>query len=1221
MSRISKSKLLSAASAITIGVFAASANAQDADVAADDEVVEEIVVTGIRGSLRSSIMDKRAASQIVDTINAEDIGKSTDKNIAEALNRVTGVSITDQGGEGAFVSVRGASPDQTVVTLNGTALGTTEFSQSVNLSQYSSDILAKIEVIKTPSARDEEGSLGGLINLVTRKPLDLSEDILTFSAEGRWNEQYNSDKEPNGFFDDYRISGTFSTKFLDDQFGVIVTAVDEKNPLRQDFTEGRNFEAARSYNAEDLDGNVYQADGYDSPSLWGIAARQTAYGVREGQRDRQAVDLAVQWAPADTTSITANVNYARQQVENTMHEVTVRNNDQIRSPNFNTVGTPYPFAVDSFIDGSPTPYQDPSDWMILDPNSRTWVKTIRRFEGGDINTASDKYENENFTGSLELEQQLFDVLTLNVGGSYQKSEQTPDQRVYLNLQSARENGEFLRFYPDLDELQPVGTDCRSGACVPITGESFVNLGSIIAPPTAEEIAFYDANGITGIGGRPIVTRSDDNLSFTGMNPDDILAKSVGILNQTLTAVEDTNEVFFLDGDLEFDKFGVTFLEFGAKYTKREKFVDNQSGNVTNRNPAASIVNPLTGQPVLVSNALDQTPLQPFALAVNPNDFLSGIGLGGNNIADGFVSVDPVGVFDLVRADEGIAIDIDNTETRSAKFENLALYLQANFELMDERLTGNVGVRWVKTEVQTAGSAGIRAFNESFGRNQRIYDLRNLRSLMDPSQPACPGIPFDPNGEVPFGDAARYARVDGLGIDTNGTLTFNDDTPLPNALPCHEPFLLDVANLQNLGFFPQDLRRYNNIFWTNNDIFTGGYETSDPEGLNLVGGTNNTIRTFGTSGAHEYDVFLPSLNLNYLLNDEMIVRFAASQTMTRPPIDTLRPGFNIGEVGWGNPATRVNNIDLFNTALEPLTSNNFDLSFEWYFAEDAIVGVGVFYKDIKDLIETEQQSVYLRDVKTEVQNGEDVSFDGLLLDETSITIDNCYAEILGEWQYGYNPAYVEEMLFGNDPAALCAQFRATQPRNAAGADITGVELQYTQNYTMLPGFWGGLGLSANYTYQDSSFAQDTSDLVEGLELPRFQIDRTPEHSYNVMAYWQHEAGHQVRLAYSGTSDMLLQRNFELGALWQEGRDSLDFSAAYQLNDNVLFTFDATNLLDDSYRQYFTSRTIRLPESATGGGTDLVAFDEGNPISGSAYTGRTVSEYNIGQFYRLGVRVAF
>ena len=1224
MSRISKSRLLSAASAFTIGVFATSAaQAQDAEAAADEEVIEEIIATGIRGSLATSVADKRNANQIVDTINAEDIGKSTDQNIAEALNRVSGVSITEQQGEGAFVSIRGASPDQTVVTLNGTTLGTTEFSQAVNLSSFSSDILSKIEVIKTPSADDEEGSLGGLVNLVTRKPLDIYEPVRTLSVQGRWNEQYNEDKKfDSPLPEDYKISGTFSHKFFDDTFGIIVSAVDETNPLRQDFTEGREFRAARSFNAEDLDGNVYQSADYDTPSLWGIAALQTAYGVREGQRDRQALDFAAQWAPRDTTSITANLNFGRQQVENKMHEATVRNNDQSRDPNFNNVGVPYNVQGNAFLDGTATPFQDPSDWMILDANSRTWVRTLRRFQPADINASSDKYENENFMGSLELEQSLFDdALTLNVGASYQKAEQIPDQRVYVNLQSARENPVFNRFFLSPDELQPAGIDCRTGVCVPVTGTSPINLGNVITEPTAQEIIDLAAAGIVGTAGQPIVTRGDDNFSLTGNNPDDILAKSIGFLNQTLTAVEDTNEVFFLDGDLEFDKFGVTFLEFGAKYTKREKFVDNQSGNVTNRNPAASIVNPLTGQPVLVSNALDQTPLVPFAVNVAPNGFLSGIGLSGNNVSDGFVSVDPVGLFELVRADEGIAIDIDDTETRSAKFENLALYLKANFEFMDSRLTGDVGLRWVKTEVETTGAAGIRAFNESFGRNQRIYDLRNLRSLMDPTQPACPAIPFDPAGEVTFGDAARYARVDGLGINTNGTATFNDDTPLPNSLPCHEPFLLDVANLQALGFFPQDLRRYNNIFWTNNDIFTGGFATTDPEGLNLAAGTNNTIRTFGTAGGHEYDVLLPSLNLNYLLNDEMIVRFAASQTMTRPPIDTIRPGFNIAETGWGNPATRINNINLFNTQLDPLKSKNFDLSFEWYFDEDALVSVGIFYKDIEDLIETEQQQVYLRDVKTEVQNGDDVSFDGLLLDENSITIDNCYAEILGEWQYGYNPSYVENMLFSDDPEFLCSQFRATQPRNAAGADIKGVELQYAQNYTFLPGIWGGLGLSANYTYQDSSFAQDTSDLVAGLELPRFQIDRTPEHSFNVTAYWQDDDGHQVRLGYSGASDVLLQRNFGFGALWQDGRETLDLSAAYQVNDNIAFTFDVTNLLDEPYRTYFTSRTIMLPESATGGGLDLVAFDEGNPISGSAYQGRTVSEYNVGRFYRAAVRVHF
>ena len=1221
MSRISKSKLLSAASAVTIGAFAASTGqAQEAEAATDEGVLEEIVVTGIRYSLATSISDKRNADRIVDTINAEDIGRSTDQNIAEALNRISGVSITEQAGEGAFVSIRGASPDQTIVTLNGTTLGTTEFSQAVNLSSFSSDILAKIEVIKTPSADDEEGSLGGLVNLITRRPLDFTDDIRSFTVQGRSNEQNSTEKDfDSPLPEDYKISATISEKFFDDRFGVLLSVVDEKNPQRQDFTQGNNFDAARSFNAQDLDGNEYQSMGYDEPALWGIAARQTHYGVREGQRDRQAVDLAAQWQAFDTTSITANLNVGRQQIENTMHEITVRNNDQTRDPNFNTVGAPYR-GGDGFRDGMPTPFQDPSDWMILDPDTRTWVKTLRRFDTSDVNTSSDIFENENFTGSLEFEQDLFDSMVLNFGGSYQKSEQIPDQRVYVNLQSARENGAILRFQTPPEQLEPAGIDCLSGVCVPVTGQSPVSLGTIIGPPTPEEIAFYQANGITGTVGQPITLRGDDNISFTGNNPDDILAHSVGFVNQTLTAVEDTNEVFFLDGDLEFERFGVSSIEFGAKYTNREKFVDNQSGNVVNRDTAASVINPLTGEPVLVATAIDRVPVLPFSQRIEPNGFLSGIGLGSNNIADGFSSIDPVEIFDLIAADEGIAITIDDRETRSAKFENLALYLKANFSFMDDRLTGNAGLRWVETEVATAGSAGIGAFNESFGRNQRIYDLRNLRSLRDSSQPACPAIPFDPDGEVAYGDAARYARVDGLGIDTNGTATFNDDTPLPNSLPCHEPFLLDVANLRELGFFPQDLRRYNNTFWTNNDIFSGGYQTTDPAGLNLAPGNDNTIRSFATAGSHKYDVLLPSVNLNYLLNDEMIVRFAASQTMTRPPIESIRSGFNIGESGWGNPATRVNGIGLFNTELEPLTSVNLDLSFEWYFAEDALVSVGLFSKNIEDLIENETQRVYLRDVKSEVQNGEEVAVAGLLLDESSITIDNCYAEILGEWQYGYNPAYVENMLFSDDPEFLCAQFNAGQPRNAAGADITGVELQYAQNYTFLPGYLSGLGLSANYTYQDSSFAQDTSDLIAGLALPRFQIDRTPEHSYNITTYWQ-QGGHQVRLTYGGATDVLVQRSAGLGALWQDGRETLDFSAAYQVNDSIQITVDATNLLDQPYRTYFTSRFVRLPESATGGGTALVPFDEGNPLTGDAYQGRTVHEYNIGRFYRLAVRVNF
>lgn len=1212
----SKALLLSATSAMAMATYAPSVMAQDAD---EEDV---IVATGIRASVAKSLDDKRTAQQIVDTINSEDIGKSTDQNIAEALNRVSGVSISTTDGEGALVSIRGASPDQTIVTLNGAALGSTGFDQGVDLSSFSADILSKVEVIKTPSADDEEGSLGGLVNLVTRKPLELNKNIRTVTAQGRWNTQSYDGSVTNKPFspEDHKLSGTVSQTFFDDKFGIILSGVDETNSVRRDSVRFDNYESFRSFNATDQNGSVYTSDDYNDPAIWGIAPRQIAYGVLEGQRDRQALDLAAQWKPFEKTSITANLSYARQDITNSSDEHTLRFNDQSRDPNFVAAAGNHSLNLPINPNQQPAPFTDPASWQVVDTDTRTWTHILRRFDSGDVNASVNNFKNENSTASFDFEQEIFDNLRVNIGGSYQLAEQTPEQNVYANLQSARENPAYLRFFLTPEELQPHGFDCRSGDCQPITGTAFIDLGTFIGEPTAAQIADAAANGILGTIGNPILTRGSDNVSLTGVNPDDILAKSVGNIQQEIRGVKDTNEVLYFDADFDLDKFGISTFEFGGKYTKREKFVDNQRGIVNNLNAAASVVNPLTGEPVLVSNALDQTPLLPFARNINPDNFLEGIGLGGNAISDGFVSVDPLALFDTIVADEGVAITIDNQETRSASFDNFAVYGKANFDFMDNRLTGDIGLRWVKTKVETSGSAGLSAFNEAFGRNQRIYDLRNLRSLMDASQPACPEIPFDPAGDISFGDAARYARVDGLGVDTLGTATFNDDVAIPNALPCHEPFLLDVQNLRDAGGFSQVLRRYNNIFWTNNDIFTNGFATTDPAGLNLAGGTNNTIRTFDTTGSHEYNVFLPSLNMNYLLNEDMIVRLAASKTMTRPKIDSLRPGFSVRETGWGDPATRLNNISLFNTKLEPLTSKNFDASFEWYFEKDALLSIGFFHKDIKNLEESEQQTVYLRDIKTEIQNGQDVSADGLILDASSITIDNCYAEILGEWQYNYNRPYVEEMLFGNDPTALCAQFRASQVRNAASAKINGVELQYSQNYTMLPGIFSGLGLTANYTYQDSSFAQEVSDLAAGQVLPSFQIQRTPKHSYNVTGYWEQD-GHQLRLAYGGASDVLLQRSFGRGALWEDGRETLDFSAAYKANERLTFTFDAQNILDQPVRTYFTSRNIQLPDSATGGGTALTSFDEGNAIDDGAYQGRTVFKYNTGTNLRVAARFTF
>ncbi len=1248
MSKSSKRVLFSAASALAVATMMGPASyAQEAEAAPSDDkkTLDTIVVTGIAASISQSVTDKRDASKIVDTINAEDIGKSTDQNIAEALNRISGVSMSTVDGEGSLISIRGASPEQTVVTLNGATLGSTGFGQAVDLSSYSADILSKIEVVKSPSADDEEGSLGGLVNLISRKPLEIDENIRTFSVEGRYAELADDA--------DYKLSGTVSQKFFDDKLGVILSVVDETQSQRRDQIDFRNWDTFRSFNAEDTNGNVYTSPDYNAgnAAIYGIAPRSVGYGVFEGTRNRQAIDGSIQWQITDKTDISTNFSYGVQEIDNVNDEHTIRSNDQTRAPNFSPGGILYtPSAlpiVRELPDGSTTNtfvpnFVDPSSWQVVNTDTRTWERILKRFDTGDVNSRVNRWKNENTTASFEVNHEFTDKLRLSVGGNYQKAEQIPDQQLSVNLQAAREQPEFGIFNVSPDDLQPIGFDCLGGSCQGVTGTAFIDLGTAVAPGAPDGAALA-AQGIYGVlqGAFPnelnvtdhiIGARGDDNVRVTGVNPDDLDAKSVGVVRQTVRAVEDEQKVAFFDVDYDLDRFGLTTIEFGAKYTERTKFVDNQDGIVSNLNAAATVINPNTGIPVPVANALDETPLQPFAKVVNPDGLFDGLDSGAPTIADGFVSIRAEELFNLIVADPELAIDIDDSNTRSAEFTNEAAYLKTNFSFFDDRITGDVGVRYVKTEVETAGAGGLRTFSESFGRNQRIWDLRVLRGLMDTSLPACPDI-WVADASIPTadawsqGDIYRFSRVDGTGVDTMGTIDDSDDVRIPDQGPCHETALVNGIDFLQNGTLNGvgarvALRRHNNTFFTNNDFFTFSEDNPDGGFVSInSGGTNNTIHTVPTAGSHEYEVFLPNLNLNYEINDEFTARFAASKTMTRPNIDSLRPGFSIGEAGWGDPATRTNGIALFNTKLDPLESINVDVSLEWYFQKDALLSVGMFYKDITNLEESEQQRVYLSDVKSAVQNGQPVDTDNLILSADDITIDNCYAEILGEWQIEYNRDYVEQMLYGNDPEFLCAQFQASQVRNAAGAEILGAEFQYVQNFSNLPGIWGGLGIAANYTYQDSSFEAETSDLAPGEILPSFQINRTPEQSYNVTGYWQQD-GHQIRLAYGGASDVLLQRAFGRGTLWEEGRETLDFSASYELSDNFSLTFNAANLLDQPYRTYFTSRNVQLPESATGGlGDALVDFDEGNALDGDAYKGRTVTEYNTGRIFRLGLRAQF
>ncbi|WP_422344469.1 TonB-dependent receptor [Parasphingorhabdus sp.] len=197
--RASLTKALLAGSALIAVACPAYAQDNEVNEAADaDEDV--IIVSGIRSSLASALAEQREADSLVEIIQAEDIGKLPDQNLAEVLENVTGVQITRTAGVGTGVQIRGTNDNRTAI--NGVStLGSGTGRGGINFEDINAAIIASVEVIKAPTAKDIEGAVGGTINLRTIRPLDLTDRILSIRAQGEYSELSDSIKP--------RISASF----------------------------------------------------------------------------------------------------------------------------------------------------------------------------------------------------------------------------------------------------------------------------------------------------------------------------------------------------------------------------------------------------------------------------------------------------------------------------------------------------------------------------------------------------------------------------------------------------------------------------------------------------------------------------------------------------------------------------------------------------------------------------------------------------------------------------------------------------------------------------------------------------------------------------------------------------------------------------------------------------------------------------------------------------
>ncbi len=338
---VPKQRLLTSALLLAI---ASPALAQVADPSSDASATEldAVVVTGIRGSLTSSMNLKRDSQGIVDGIVAEDIGKFPDTNLAESLQRISGVSIDrTASGEGSKVTVRGVGPDFNLVLLNGRQMpasnlgpggGGTSNSRAFDFANLASESVSEIEVFKSSRASTPTGGIGATINVKTARPLDNPSFNASVGLKGVHDTSV--DNLPDAYPGDSitgELSGIFSNTFADGRFGIALSGSYQERDSgfsQASVADGWAMfrgDDANSWNRLPLPGEA----GYDritnrpGPDTIYGRPQNTGYSVNGVQRQRTNGQATFQWQPTDRVRTTLDYTYAENKVQQQRNELSV----------------------------------------------------------------------------------------------------------------------------------------------------------------------------------------------------------------------------------------------------------------------------------------------------------------------------------------------------------------------------------------------------------------------------------------------------------------------------------------------------------------------------------------------------------------------------------------------------------------------------------------------------------------------------------------------------------------------------------------------------------------------------------------------------------------------------------------------------------------------------------------------------------------------------------
>ncbi|BBB70052.1 TonB-dependent receptor [Undibacterium sp. YM2] len=261
------------------------------ETAPGSQVVE---VRGIRDTLKKNLAGKRDSQNIVDTVNSEDLGKFPDKNVADSLQRVPGISVDRTWGEGRDIFVRGTDKSLNMTQLNGQSVASAYWwkndsqSRGFNYDILPSELVGSLDVYKSPSSDLDEGSIGGLVNVKTRKPLQFKTPLTAqFSLEATYSDLPKKT--------DPQISGLVNWKNDENTLGILLSLSKQKRTMRRDGLE--NFTDSTKYTIVDQN-NVATPNAYAS---WGGGS-----AIFRQDRERTTGNVTLQIKPNRDSDISLN---------------------------------------------------------------------------------------------------------------------------------------------------------------------------------------------------------------------------------------------------------------------------------------------------------------------------------------------------------------------------------------------------------------------------------------------------------------------------------------------------------------------------------------------------------------------------------------------------------------------------------------------------------------------------------------------------------------------------------------------------------------------------------------------------------------------------------------------------------------------------------------------------------------------------------------------------